>query len=182
MRQLAATSRPHTGQFETSDSATNFEWLLRIAYTIITKSPIEINTLSNEPTNAVIKLLTISRSGIAMTIEMTNRTINRGDQYVEGPDLDDGEEYGLCWAIYSTRRRFVLDNVRDHRAGTEIMQAEKSTRKSGFACITLLSTVFCSELFNGFIVLFLSPFDQFEHGFGQFCNLPEYRRFKQAIS
>ena len=30
------------------------------------------------------------------------------------------------------------DNVRDHRAGTEIMQAENSTRKSGFACITLL--------------------------------------------
>ena len=126
MRQLAATSRPHSGQFETSDSATNFEWLLRIAYTIITKSPIEINTLSNEPTNAVIKLLTISRSGIAMTIEMTNRTINRGDQYVEGPDLVDDEEYGLGWAICSTRRRFVLDNARDHRAGTSNLWVQKA--------------------------------------------------------
>ena len=33
----------------------------------------------------------------------------------------------------------LLDNVRDHRAGTIDLQAEKSTRKSGFACITLLS-------------------------------------------
>ena len=31
------------------------------------------------------------------------------------------------------------DNVRDHRAGTIDLQAEKNTRKSGFACITLLS-------------------------------------------
>jgi hypothetical protein len=30
------------------------------------------------------------------------------------------------------------DNGRDHRAGTEIMQAEKNTRKSGFVYITLL--------------------------------------------
>ena len=29
-----------------------------------------------------------------------------------------------------------LDNGSDHRAGTEILQAEKSTRKSGFACST----------------------------------------------
>ena len=33
------------------------------------------------------------------------------------------------------------DNVRDHRAGTIDLQAEKSTRKSGFACIALLSGV-----------------------------------------
>ena len=33
------------------------------------------------------------------------------------------------------------NNVRDHRAGTIIMQAEKSARKPGFACITLLSGV-----------------------------------------
>ena len=38
-----------------------------------------------------------------------------------------------------------LDNVRDHRAGTIILQAEKSARKPGFACITLLSGV----LFDG---------------------------------
>ena len=30
------------------------------------------------------------------------------------------------------------DNGRDHRAGTIDSQAEKSTRKSGFACIALL--------------------------------------------
>ena len=30
------------------------------------------------------------------------------------------------------------DNVSDHRAGTIDLQAEKSTRKSGFACIALL--------------------------------------------
>ena len=30
-------------------------------------------------------------------------------------------------------------NVSDHRAGTIDLQAEKSTRKSGFACIALLS-------------------------------------------
>jgi hypothetical protein len=34
------------------------------------------------------------------------------------------------------------DNGNDHRAGTEIMQAEKQTRKTGFACIVLLSRVF----------------------------------------
>jgi hypothetical protein len=34
------------------------------------------------------------------------------------------------------------DNVRDHRAGTIILQAENSARKPGFACITLLSGVF----------------------------------------
>ena len=34
------------------------------------------------------------------------------------------------------------DNGSDHRAGTIILQAEKSARKPGFACITLLSTVF----------------------------------------
>ena len=33
------------------------------------------------------------------------------------------------------------DNGSDHRAGTIDLQAEKSTRKSGFACITLLSGV-----------------------------------------
>ena len=33
------------------------------------------------------------------------------------------------------------DNVRDHRAGTIILQAEKLARKPGFACITLLSSV-----------------------------------------
>ena len=43
-------------------------------------------------------------------------------------------------------RSFVLplikrDNVRDHRAGTIDSQEEKSTRKSGFACIALLSGV-----------------------------------------
>ena len=31
-----------------------------------------------------------------------------------------------------------LDNVRDHRAGTIDLQAEKGTRKSGFVCIALL--------------------------------------------
>ena len=30
------------------------------------------------------------------------------------------------------------DNVNDHLAGTEILQAEKDTRKSGFACIVLI--------------------------------------------
>ena len=38
------------------------------------------------------------------------------------------------------RGRFIsLDNVSDHRAGTIDLQAEKNTRKSGFACIALLS-------------------------------------------
>ena len=37
------------------------------------------------------------------------------------------------------RHAVQLDNGSDHRAGTEIMQAEKSTRKPGFVCITLLS-------------------------------------------
>ena len=40
---------------------------------------------------------------------------------------------------YLCRKR---DNVRDHRAGTTILQAEKSARKPGFACITLLSRDF----------------------------------------
>ena len=40
---------------------------------------------------------------------------------------------------YLCRKR---DNVRDHRAGTIILQAEKSARKPGFACITLLSRAF----------------------------------------
>ena len=38
------------------------------------------------------------------------------------------------------------NNVRDHRAGTIDLQAEKSTRKSGFACITLLSGDIATEL------------------------------------
>ena len=37
--------------------------------------------------------------------------------------------------------KLKLDNGSDHRAGTIILQAEKSARKSGFACITLLSRV-----------------------------------------
>jgi hypothetical protein len=32
------------------------------------------------------------------------------------------------------------DNGSDHRAGTIDLQAEKGTRKSGFACIALLSS------------------------------------------
>jgi hypothetical protein len=36
---------------------------------------------------------------------------------------------------------FQSNNGSDHRAGTIIMQAEKSARKSGFACITLLCGV-----------------------------------------
>ena len=45
-----------------------------------------------------------------------------------------------CLCISAVRRRAIApqDNVCDHRAGTEIMQAENSTRKSGFVCITLL--------------------------------------------
>ena len=38
------------------------------------------------------------------------------------------------------------NNVRDHRAGTIDLQAEKSTRKSCFACITLLSGDIATEL------------------------------------
>ena len=33
----------------------------------------------------------------------------------------------------------IRDSGSDHRAGTIILQAEKSARKPGFACITLLS-------------------------------------------
>jgi hypothetical protein len=36
---------------------------------------------------------------------------------------------------------FRQDNGNDHRAGTIILQAEKSTRKSGFVCIVLLCGV-----------------------------------------
>ena len=37
---------------------------------------------------------------------------------------------------------FEADNGSDHRTGTIILQAEKSTRKPGFACITLLSRAY----------------------------------------
>jgi hypothetical protein len=36
-------------------------------------------------------------------------------------------------------------NGSDHRAGTEILQAEKGTRKSGFVCIALLCHVDCGQ-------------------------------------
>ena len=41
-----------------------------------------------------------------------------------------------------TEISFESDNGSDHRAGTIDSQAEKSTRKSGFACIALLSCRF----------------------------------------
>ena len=44
------------------------------------------------------------------------------------------------------------DNGRDHRAGTIIMQAENNTRKSGFACITLLSGVYESVSSLGILI------------------------------
>ena len=42
-------------------------------------------------------------------------------------------------SLKSVMRNRESDNVRDHRAGTIDLQAEKITRKSGFACIALLS-------------------------------------------
>ena len=44
--------------------------------------------------------------------------------------------------VENRKRSFIEfdpDNGSDHRAGTIILQAEKPTRKPGFACITLLS-------------------------------------------
>ena len=47
----------------------------------------------------------------------------------------------ICCRSDSPHSLVSLDNGSDHRAGTIILQAEKSARKPGFACITLLSVV-----------------------------------------
>ena len=52
------------------------------------------------------------------------------------PVLQAPSSTGRSW---SSATDLNLDNGRDHRAGTAILQAENSARKPGFACITLLS-------------------------------------------
>ncbi len=41
---------------------------------------------------------------------------------------------------------YLPQNVSDHRAGTIILQAEKTARKPGFACITLLCLGWLREI------------------------------------
>ena len=67
----------------------------------------------------------------------TTRTVDKRDTW---PHVVEARP--LCFVIHKVEP----DNVSDHRAGMEILQAEKSTRKSGFACITLLSVAVANEI------------------------------------
>ena len=61
-------------------------------------------------------------------------------------EVQTSSSFHFGWKVMSVTVKLRRDNVSDHRAGTEILQAEKSTRKSGFECITLLSVAVANEI------------------------------------
>ena len=67
--------------------------------------------------------------------------------------FDTPVDYSLLhhfsWYCSARNLSIEADNGSDHRAGTIDLQADKNTRKSGFACIALISAPLGERFFTG---------------------------------
>ena len=86
--------------------------------------------------------INIATVAFAIHVLLMNRRIQTADSQSTA-DTSSSKNRKLATSIGWDSRRWrpKLYNVRDHRAGT-IDHPIQNTRKSGFACITLLSRVF----------------------------------------
>ena len=92
------------------------------------KLTIQMESAANPLGAPTVATLTPLRICVNAETMMANQAINKANVLIEN-------------FKFSKQLDFETDNGNDHRAGTEIVQAEKSTRKSGFACIVLLYRV-----------------------------------------